>query len=243
MISDMIQWWLHWKATWYSDQLLDLVMAYTGRLYDIMIGNMIQSIWLHDTLTDYITQGFRFLSTILLSSFHRLKAPYTHSVTLCQHVNTSSKTGGHLSYYTVSCVFSDCAWMADRPKQTEGHHLHQMDTDNPSSSSSTKPQHRTIFSVAQLDMRNQSQQELMGAVHVKQERKPLGQAASTKEGTQAKILLCEYCDASFASAGGLSKHRMAVHLQRKFTCHVCGKQYTRKETLKFHMAVHCQPPL
>ena len=55
---------------------------------------------------------------------------------------------------------------------------------------------------------------------------------------QSKILLCEFCDASFTSSGGLSLHKTSVHLQRRFVCKVCGKVLKRKETLKNHMLTH-----
>ncbi|KAL8567892.1 hypothetical protein ACOMHN_059014 [Nucella lapillus] len=58
---------------------------------------------------------------------------------------------------------------------------------------------------------------------------------------QSRILLCELCDASFASAGGLSLHKASVHFQRKFVCSVCGKKFTRKEKLKYHMNTHNKP--
>ncbi|XP_076465044.1 uncharacterized protein LOC143296877 isoform X9 [Babylonia areolata] len=54
----------------------------------------------------------------------------------------------------------------------------------------------------------------------------------------SKILLCEFCDASFTSAGGLSLHKGTVHFQRKFVCSICGKKFTRKEKLKYHINSH-----
>ena len=52
------------------------------------------------------------------------------------------------------------------------------------------------------------------------------------------ILLCELCNASFTSAGGLSLHKSSIHLQRKFVCTICHKQFTRKETLTRHQ-INC----
>lgn len=58
---------------------------------------------------------------------------------------------------------------------------------------------------------------------------------------KSKILLCEYCDASFTSTGGLSLHKTSVHFQRKFECSICGKVVKRKATLLSHMQTHTSP--
>ena len=56
-----------------------------------------------------------------------------------------------------------------------------------------------------------------------------------------KILLCEYCDASFTSKSGLYYHKASLHLQKKFVCKVCGKVLRRKENLLNHMFTHSGP--
>ncbi|XP_076465066.1 uncharacterized protein LOC143296877 isoform X11 [Babylonia areolata] len=55
----------------------------------------------------------------------------------------------------------------------------------------------------------------------------------------AKILLCEYCNASFASASGLDRHKKLLHLNRlPHTCPVCGKGFTEKDHFEGHMNRH-----
>ncbi|KAL8604927.1 hypothetical protein ACOMHN_028555 [Nucella lapillus] len=80
---------------------------------------------------------------------------------------------------------------------------------------------------------------------VKRENSPLmrqssvgGGPAADKDTGQSRILLCEYCDASFTSSGGLSLHKATVHLQRRFVCNICGKVLKRKATLIHHMQSH-----
>ncbi|XP_076460639.1 uncharacterized protein LOC143293558 isoform X5 [Babylonia areolata] len=63
-------------------------------------------------------------------------------------------------------------------------------------------------------------------------------SAADRDVSQSRILLCEYCDASFTSSGGLSLHKATVHLQRRFVCNVCGKVLKRKATLIHHMQSH-----
>ena len=54
-----------------------------------------------------------------------------------------------------------------------------------------------------------------------------------------KILLCEFCKASFTSASGLSRHKDSVHLKKmRHTCHVCGKGFTVREPFEDHMNMH-----
>ena len=67
---------------------------------------------------------------------------------------------------------------------------------------------------------------------------PQGTRASEKDHAQSKILLCEYCDASFISTGGLSLHKNSVHFKRKFVCTICKKRFTRKANLTHHMTLH-----
>ena len=65
--------------------------------------------------------------------------------------------------------------------------------------------------------------------------------SSEKDPTQSKILLCEYCDASFTSTGGLWLHKASEHFKRKFVCNICGKVLKRKENLINHMKTHSSP--
>lgn len=62
-----------------------------------------------------------------------------------------------------------------------------------------------------------------------------------KDLTHSKILLCEYCDASFTSSGGLWLHKASEHFKRKFVCNICGKVLKRKENLINHMKTHNSP--
>ncbi|XP_076465058.1 uncharacterized protein LOC143296877 isoform X10 [Babylonia areolata] len=58
-------------------------------------------------------------------------------------------------------------------------------------------------------------------------------------GTGSAILLCEFCDKSFTSKSGLSKHKNAVHFLRKpYNCTVCGKGFIQKEHFEGHMNMH-----
>ncbi|XP_070211151.1 uncharacterized protein [Littorina saxatilis] len=70
---------------------------------------------------------------------------------------------------------------------------------------------------------------------------PSSGATVEKTTAQSKILLCEYCDASFTSAGGLYLHKSSVHFKREFVCQVCGKVLKRKENLMKHMKLHNGP--
>ena len=67
---------------------------------------------------------------------------------------------------------------------------------------------------------------------------PHGMKTIEKDQTQSRVLLCEFCDASFTSTGGLSLHKNSVHFKRKFACTICEKRFTRKENLTHHMNVH-----
>lgn len=67
---------------------------------------------------------------------------------------------------------------------------------------------------------------------------PKGTRASEKDNSQSWVLLCEFCDASFTSTGGLSLHKNSVHFKRKFVCAICDKRFTRKENLVNHMNAH-----
>ena len=55
----------------------------------------------------------------------------------------------------------------------------------------------------------------------------------------SKILLCEFCDATFASPGGLREHTDRIHLKKyPFLCDLCGKGFARKEGYNDHMNKH-----
>ncbi|XP_076465001.1 uncharacterized protein LOC143296877 isoform X4 [Babylonia areolata] len=57
----------------------------------------------------------------------------------------------------------------------------------------------------------------------------------------AKILLCELCDYSFATTGGLKEHMKLIHLKKyPFVCELCGKGFARKEVCTDHMNAHKQ---
>ncbi|XP_076465018.1 uncharacterized protein LOC143296877 isoform X6 [Babylonia areolata] len=66
-------------------------------------------------------------------------------------------------------------------------------------------------------------------------------ASGGGSGKDPKILLCEYCDASFTSSSGLYYHKASMHLQKKFVCTVCGKVLRRKENLNHHLRTHNNP--
>jgi hypothetical protein len=67
-------------------------------------------------------------------------------------------------------------------------------------------------------------------------RKPTGSAeVLSSHQSQKLLMLCEFCDASFTSSGGLSLHKATVHMNRKFSCSLCEKSFTRKENLTNHM--------
>jgi hypothetical protein len=58
------------------------------------------------------------------------------------------------------------------------------------------------------------------------------------QGKPNKVLLCEFCDASFTSAAGLYLHKTSMHFHRSFKCHLCGRMLKRKENLIKHLLVH-----
>lgn len=61
--------------------------------------------------------------------------------------------------------------------------------------------------------------------------------------TQAKALACPTCNLGFVSQKGLSQHRAKIHDKpvKKAHCHECGKVFTHKHALKFHITqVHEQ---
>ncbi|KAL8567902.1 hypothetical protein ACOMHN_059024 [Nucella lapillus] len=54
-----------------------------------------------------------------------------------------------------------------------------------------------------------------------------------------KFLLCEYCNASFASASGLDRHKKLLHLHKlPHMCLVCGKGFTERDHFEGHMNRH-----
>lgn len=73
------------------------------------------------------------------------------------------------------------------------------------------------------------------------QRALFGEKRARGGATSNKILLCEFCDASFTSAAGLYLHKTSVHFHRAFKCHICGRMLKRKENLSNHLkAVHAQ---
>jgi uncharacterized Zn-finger protein len=67
---------------------------------------------------------------------------------------------------------------------------------------------------------------------------PLCSPQMIKASTNTQLILCEYCDASFASASGLRRHVNGVHLKRfPFTCDLCGKGFNLKVRLQDHLAL------
>ena len=71
-----------------------------------------------------------------------------------------------------------------------------------------------------------SQQSVLASTSVRTGEKDLA---------RPKILLCEYCDASFTSTSGLWLHKASEHFKRKFVCNICGKVLKRKQNLINHM--------
>lgn len=54
-----------------------------------------------------------------------------------------------------------------------------------------------------------------------------------------KILVCEFCDASFTSNSGLIRHKNSVHLKKmRHKCHVCGKGFSVREPFEDHINMH-----
>ena len=53
---------------------------------------------------------------------------------------------------------------------------------------------------------------------------------------------CRDCSASFSRASNRTRHRLSVHLHARFPCPVCGRVYTRPDTLQQHRRnVQCAP--
>ena len=67
----------------------------------------------------------------------------------------------------------------------------------------------------------------------------IGTCSASARKTYSKILLCEFCDATFASAGGLREHTDRIHLKKyPFLCDLCEKGFSRKEGYNDHMNKH-----
>lgn len=72
-----------------------------------------------------------------------------------------------------------------------------------------------------------------GAAHL------LGAASAQTEGVRCRAWLCSICNASFSAASALWRHRQSVHFKRTpHECKLCGKAFTRSESLKDHMNGH-----
>jgi len=64
-------------------------------------------------------------------------------------------------------------------------------------------------------------------------------ASAQKSSLPSKILLCEYCNSSFASSSGLERHKKLVHLNKlPYFCSVCGQGFTEKDHFEGHMNRH-----
>ena len=49
---------------------------------------------------------------------------------------------------------------------------------------------------------------------------------------------CIQCDKSFKTIAGVRQHTEGAHVERKHTCHLCGKTYSVKAALKTHINKH-----
>ena len=60
------------------------------------------------------------------------------------------------------------------------------------------------------------------------------------QGMPSTILLCEFCDKSFASGSGLFRHKNRVHSLKRLphVCTICGKGFNEKENYEGHMNMH-----
>lgn len=55
----------------------------------------------------------------------------------------------------------------------------------------------------------------------------------------SQILLCEFCDATFASSSGLRRHTKSIHLNKyPYACEVCGKGFLLKQRYTNHRKLH-----
>lgn len=60
-----------------------------------------------------------------------------------------------------------------------------------------------------------------------------------QQNTNPQVVLCEYCDSSFASSSGLRRHVNGVHFRKfPFYCEYCGKGFNLKSRLDSHKVVH-----
>lgn len=50
---------------------------------------------------------------------------------------------------------------------------------------------------------------------------------------------CDICYRTFTTKGNLSRHFQAAHVGGvKFPCHICGKEFKRKEDRNTHLRIH-----
>lgn len=65
-------------------------------------------------------------------------------------------------------------------------------------------------------------------------------SVSSELGRPSQILLCEFCEKSFASGSGLSRHQNRVHSLKRLphVCTVCGKGFNEKDNYEGHMNMH-----
>jgi uncharacterized Zn-finger protein len=57
--------------------------------------------------------------------------------------------------------------------------------------------------------------------------------------TKAKQHVCKYCSKVYKSYTGMYNHVQAKHLQKKYTCQVCTKQFSQKFHLQRHLNNVC----
>ena len=66
------------------------------------------------------------------------------------------------------------------------------------------------------------------------------QSLLSEAGLSSSLLLCEFCDKSFLSSSGLTKHKKRVHFTKRlpYECGICGKGFNQKEHFQGHMNMH-----
>ncbi len=51
---------------------------------------------------------------------------------------------------------------------------------------------------------------------------------------------CTSCNVTFVSKGKLTRHQESKHISLQFCCHVCEKEFSRKDALKRHLKIHAK---